>query len=131
MKSQLTLCDLTLDTIITQLRQVLEAPFFEYNGNKFSAGKVLPHCMKDAISIIHGRKRPMVLLRFDGSTSIPFYEGDIIIADGTGKIVVKGEKEMSFSRTTCTAKEAREIEATARLNKQISDSYWRSAEIDM
>lgn len=135
MKMQFTLNDATLDLVIAQLRTVLEAPFFMYNGRKFAGGEVRVHALKDASKAVRGEKRPMIHFSFNGSCGDYFCEGDTVISYGADKVVVKGEKEKIYTKTTATAKEAEKIAATARMNKEYEESYekayWAGVEAEM
>ncbi len=136
MKMQLTLNDSTLDLVIAQLRTVLEAPFFVYNGRKFAGGKVTVHALKDATFwIACAEKRPMVHFSFNGASGDYFCEGDTITSYDADKVVVKGEEEKIFTRATATHKEAEKIAATARMNKEYAEkyerAYWADVEAEM
>lgn len=135
MKMQLTLNDETLDLVIAQLRTVLEAPFFTYNGRKFAGGEVTVHALKDASKAVRGEKRPMIHFSFNGASGDYFCEGDTITSYDADKVVVKGEKEKTFTRATATAKEAEKIAATARMNKEYEEAYakayWADVEAEM
>lgn len=126
MKMQITLNDETLDLVIAQLRTVLESPYFMYHGNKYASGKVTVHPLKDASEAIRGKKRPMIHFAFNGSSGDYFCEGDIVTSYGTDKVVVKGEEEKIFTNATATAKEAKRIEAIARMNREDSEMYARA-----
>ena len=125
MKMQLTLNDATIDLVVAQLRTVLEAPYFMYNGRKFAGGKVTVHPLKDASMFIRREKRPMIHFAYNGSCGDVFYEGDIVTSYDTDKVVVKGENEKTFTKATATAKEAEKIAATARRNKEYEEEYER------
>lgn len=135
MKMQLTLNDETLDLVIEQLRTVLEAPYFMYNGRKFEGGKVTVHALKDTDWSTIAGKRPMVHFSFNGVSGDYFCEGDTITSYDADKVVVKGEKEKTFTRATATAKEAEKIAATARMNKEYEEqyarAYWAEVEAEM
>lgn len=135
MKIQMTLNDSTLDLVIAQLRPVLEAPFFMCDGRKFTGGELTVHALKDASRAIRGEKRPMIFFRFNGASAFIFDEGDTIVSYGTDKVVVKGETEKVFSKTTVTAAEAKRITETARLNKKYEEEnekqYWADVEAEM
>ncbi len=136
MKRQLTLNDSTLDLVIAQLRTVLEAPFFMYNGRKFAGGEVTVHAFKDdAYWTACAEKRPMVHFSYNGASGDYFCEGDTITSYDADKVVVKGEKEKIFTRATATAKEAKMIAATARKNKEYEEAYakayWAEVEAEM
>lgn len=129
MKIQFTLNDATLDLVVAQIRTVLGAPYFMYNGSKFAGGKVTVHKLKDASEAIR-RRRPMIHFSFNGACALIFYEGDTVISYDADKVVVKGEKEMTFTKTTVTAKEAESIAATALRNivytAKYMKEYWGS-----
>lgn len=135
MNIQMTLNDSNLYLVIAQLRTVLEAPFFMYNGRKFAGGEVTVHALKDASEAIRGKKRPMIHFSFNGASGEYFCEGDTIISYDTDKVIVKGEREKIFSKTTVTAVEANKIAATARMNKEYEESYeeayWADVEAEM
>lgn len=134
MKMQLTLNDETLDLVIAQLRTVLEAPYFMYNGNKYAGGKVTVHLLKDASEVARGKKRPMIHFAFNGSCGDYFCEGDTVISYDADKVVVKGENEKIFTKATVTSKEAERIATTARMNREYKEeyerSYWADVEAD-
>lgn len=135
MKMQFTLNDETLDLVIAQIRTVLEAPYFMYHGNKYAGGKVTVHPAKDASKAMRGKKRPMIHFAFNGSCGDYFCEGDIVTSYGTDKVVVKGENEKIFTRTTATSKEAERIEATARMDREYAEgcarAYWAGFEAEL
>lgn len=135
MKMQFTLNDETIDLVVAQLRTVLEAPYFMYNGNKYAGGKVIVHSLKNASMFMHGKKRPMIHFTFNGSYKDYFCEGDIITSYDADKVVVKGETEKTFTKATATAKEAEKIAATARMNKEYEEeyerAYWADVEAEM
>lgn len=135
MKIQLTLNDSTLDLVIAQLRTVLEAPFFMYNGRKFAGGEVTVHPMRNTSMFKRREKRPMVHFSYNGASGDYFCEGDTITSYDADKVVVKGEKEKTFTRATATAKEAERIAATARMNKEYEEAYakayWAEVEAEM
>lgn len=125
MKIQFILNDATLDLVVAQIRTVLGAPYFMYNGRKFAGGKVRVHELKDASEAIRGRRRPMIHFSFNGACALIFREGDTVISYDADKVVVKGEKEMTFTKTTVTVKEAESIAVTALQNKVYTARYMK------
>lgn len=133
MKMQITLNDSNLYLVIAQLRTVLEAPYFTYNGMKFAGGKVTIHPWKDVVR--SRKKRPMISFTFNGASKDCFCEGDTIISYDADKIVIKGENEKTFTKTTVTDKEAKRIAAIARMNKEYAEkcekAYWVDLKAEM
>lgn len=131
MKMQLTLNDATIDMVMTQLKSVLESPFFMYNGKKYSKGVLTHHSLKDDDKFWREKKRGMLLVKFGGTHVIVFHEGDIVTSYDTDKVVVKGEREMTFSKTTVTGIEAARIAADVRYNESYEKAYWKRVEAEL
>ncbi len=124
MKVKLILQEFTLNTTIEQLQNVLEAPFFAINGIKHSKGILYEHHLKDSTDVIKQNKpRPLIYFKYSGSLELDFHENDIFVFDDKDNIFVKGSKDLFFSLTTVTKKEADLIENKINLNNYFTSLY--------
>lgn len=78
-----------------------------------------------------GEKRGLILLKFGGTHAIVFHEGNIVTSYDTDKVVVKGENEMTFTKTTATEIEAARIADKVRYNESYGRAYWKSVEAEL
>lgn len=125
MKINLILQEFTLEPALKLLQNVLEAPFFNLNGVKYSKGNLSEHHFKDSSDFFKNNiLRPLIHFKYSGSLELHFFENDLFFFDDNEKILVNGDEVLVFSKTSVTKKEAELIENRLNLNNYFQGLYY-------
>lgn len=142
-----TLNDLTVGTIINQLAKIVNGNFSRslVEENKKTLldrnipGVVTEHLLKNSnLGSPDKNNRPLILMKFDGSASMVFFEGEVFEWENDKAVTVKTianslHKQSSvyvIERIFLSPQEQRIASQRAESNKSYADDYWEDVRRD-
>ena len=138
---KVTLNMLTLNSVLTALRNVMElSHFLRYTvregkeiflGNELQARVSRHHLIG---SKLFSEQKPMILVTFKGSCAMVFYEGDKFewITNSEIKIKSTDGKNMKIVKVrSMTKKEQKRLEYERKSNEDYSNQYWKDVAREM
>jgi len=137
---KVTLNILTLNSVLTALRNVMELSHF--GRYKIHEGKeiFLRNELRAKVSRHHligsklfSKKKPMIFVTFNGSSAMVFYEGDKFEWTTNSEIKIKtpsgGMKIVKIK--SMTKKEQQRLEYERKNNEEYSSQYWNDVAKEM